>query len=484
MQHFYDGQIRRYITQIIRLMSNFSYADGKGVLTQVPVMYGDITRQVGHLIRDNSENKIPSAPRIGVHVTGMEMDRTRTADSTYTGKIHLRERTYDSANKEYLNTQGKNYTVERLMPTPYNLQLSADIWSTNTEQKLQIMEQILMLFNPSLEIQTTDNYVDWTSLSVVNLENINFSSRSIPVGTESDIDVATLGFSTPIYISPPAKVKKLGVITNVIMSIFDESKGTVDLSSSMPELQAYDDSYANTMKGSDTSTVSKSGMGKSSKSTAHLAVSTASGYDAIVINNVVQLGKNGIAGEIQWSTVLDAEPGIYRASLSKIYLDREGFTAPVVGTFAVNSLDETQIIVNWDEDTIPTNTVIVGPVTTKGTIDYIIDPLKTNPTNIKGDGVRVLLLGDVGSKENADGPDAWKGAAGDLIASENDIIEWDGNDWKIVFDASGNSGQDSTVPEVTYTTNLNTGIQYKWNGAEWTLTFEGEYRKGTWRLVL
>ena len=28
MQHFYDGQVRRYITQIIRLMSNFSYKDG------------------------------------------------------------------------------------------------------------------------------------------------------------------------------------------------------------------------------------------------------------------------------------------------------------------------------------------------------------------------------------------------------------------------------------------------------------------------
>jgi hypothetical protein len=73
------------------------------------------------------------------------------------------------------------------------------------------MEQILMLFNPSLEIQTTDNYVDWTSLSVVNLENITFSSRTIPAGTESEIDIATLGFTTPIWITPPAKVKKLGV---------------------------------------------------------------------------------------------------------------------------------------------------------------------------------------------------------------------------------------------------------------------------------
>jgi|TARA_B100001996_G_scaffold17245_2_gene14216 hypothetical protein len=484
MLHFYDGQIRRYITQIIRLLSNFSYVDGKGKFVKVPVMYGDITRQVGHIIRDNSENKIPSAPRIGVYVAGMEMDRTRTADPSYTGKVHIRERAFDTAGNEYLNEQGKNYTVERMMPTPYNLTVTADIWTTNTEQKLQILEQILMLFNPSLEIQTTDNYVDWTSLSVVNLENINFSSRSIPVGTESDIDVATLGFSTPIYISPPAKVKKLGVITNVVMSIFDESKGTINLQDSMPELQAYDDTNANLAKGSDTSTAGKSGSGKSSKSTASLTVSTASGYDAIVMGNVVQLGKNGIAGEINWREVLESEPGMYRASLSKIYLERAGFTTSVVGTFALNTLDETQLIVNWDEDTIPTNTVLVGPLATKGTIDYIIDPTKTNPTNIRGNGIRILLLGDIGSTENTDGADAWKGSKGDFIAKENDIVEWDGNDWNIVFDASGNSGQDSTVPEVTYTTNLNTGIQYKWDGTEWTLTFEGEYRKGTWRLAL
>ena len=238
MQFFYDGQIRRYITQIIRLMSNFSYKDGDGGLKTIPVMYGDISRQVAHIIRDNSENKLPSVPRMGVYVTGLEMDRTRLADSSFVSKVHVRERAYDSAGKEYLNEQGKNVTVERLMPTPYTLTLNADIWTSNTEQKLQIMEQIMMLFNPSLEIQTTDNYVDWTSLSVVELSQINFSSRTIPLGTETEVDVATLGFTTPIYISPPTKVKKLGVITHIITSIFNEQTGNIDLSQTMPELKA------------------------------------------------------------------------------------------------------------------------------------------------------------------------------------------------------------------------------------------------------
>jgi hypothetical protein len=111
------------------------------------------------------------------------------------------------------------------MPTPYNLTVQVDVITSNFDQKLQIMEQILMLFNPSLEIQTTDNFVDWTSLTTVNLENITFSNRTIPVGTESTYDVFSLTFATPIYISPPAKVKRLGVITNIITSIFTDVDG-------------------------------------------------------------------------------------------------------------------------------------------------------------------------------------------------------------------------------------------------------------------
>ena len=60
-EHFYDGQIRKYLVQLLRLFSNFSYATGDGTKTQVPVLYGDLTRQVSSILRDNSENKIPSA---------------------------------------------------------------------------------------------------------------------------------------------------------------------------------------------------------------------------------------------------------------------------------------------------------------------------------------------------------------------------------------------------------------------------------------
>ena len=58
MEYFYDGQIRRYLTQFMRLMSNFSYKDAKGNLVQIPVRYGDMSRQAALAQRKNSENTI------------------------------------------------------------------------------------------------------------------------------------------------------------------------------------------------------------------------------------------------------------------------------------------------------------------------------------------------------------------------------------------------------------------------------------------
>ena len=486
MQFFYDGQIRRYITQIVRLMSNFSYKDGKGELKTIPVMYGDLTRQVAHIIRDNSENKIPSAPRMAVYITSLEMDRSRTADASYVSKLHVRERAFDENNEEYLNVQGANYTVERLMPTPYTLGINVDIWSTNTDQKLQILEQILMLFNPSLEIQTTDNYVDWTSLTVLDLNGVTFSSRGIPIGTESEIDIATLQFTTPIFISPPTKVKKLGVITKIITSIFNEQTGNIDLGLSMPEMKAYSDETTDTAR-ADINTTADGTVDTSKvvRTDADAVVGTTiSDWDIVVLNSIVQIVDKGVVGTTNWRKVLDAYPGIYQAGISRILLERSDMESTVSGTFALNSLNENQIIVNWDADTIPTNTLING-VTNRGTVDYIIDPSTFNPTAIKVAGLRLLILSDIGAVGQVDGADAWKSTGGaDLVAQTNDIIEWNGTQWNVLFDASANANSDDSTVTTIYTTNLNTGVQYKWNGATWLLSFEGEYRKGTWNLSL
>jgi hypothetical protein len=218
----------------MRIFIGFKYQAGDGTQLSAPVLYGDMTRQVAAIIKENSENKLPSVPRIACYITGIEMDTSRLSDPTFVSKVNIRERRYtedQDGMREYQNIQGGNYTVERLMPTPFKLSMKADIWTSNTDQKLQFFEQISVLFNPSLEIQTTDNFIDWTSLSVVNIKNLQFSSRTIPQGVDSEIDIMSMEFDMPIFISPPAKVKKLGVVRSVIANIFTEDGDIVELES-------------------------------------------------------------------------------------------------------------------------------------------------------------------------------------------------------------------------------------------------------------
>ena len=490
-EHFYDGQIRKYLVQMMRLFSNFSYQTGDGTEKQVPVLYGDLTRQVGSILRDNSENKIPSAPRMAVYITGLELDRDRTSDASYVNKRHVRERAKDS-NGDYTDEQGRQYTVERLMPTPYKLTINVDIWSTNTDMKLQIMEQILMLFNPSLDIQTTDNYLDWTSLTTVMLDSVNFSSRSIPVGVDSEIDVGQMTFSTPIYISPPAKVKRLGVVTNIVTSIFD-GDGYYDFEKMLEgtNLFSIGGATAPYEKGSeqnevvDTGAMPNDGDGvltprKQITRTVKPIIKNPLQHRILILNGQIQLLDNGLPSNTAWSEYFEEIQGTYKPGLSIMYFRKPDISGLVAGRITINPLDETKLSIAWDRDTLPSNDTIQGPARNANqysSVDYIVDPLRYDPqSDTSKAGVRLLILGAIGDADNVDGADAWKNTDNtDFVAGDNDIIEYDGANWHIVFDASAN-------PQTIYTTNLNTGIQYKWDNQEWLLSFEGEYPKGTWRL--
>ena len=208
-------------------------------------------------------------------------------------------------------------------------------------------------------------------------------------------------------------------------------------------------------------------------------VASGKNYDLIVLGNTATLGENGQTGVEEWTEYFKAIPGKYTAGVTQLQLKRTDLASSVNGTVAINELDPTQLIVNWDTDTIPSNTVFEGPTKTSGTIDYIIDPMKFNPTQSKQTGIRLLVLNAIGSSENTDGPDAWKNDDNsDFSAGANDIIEWNGSAWEIVFDASANAENN-----IVYTTNLNTGVQYKYVDDEWILSFEGEYHNGSWRIV-
>ena len=459
-QFFYDQQIRRFLLQFIRAFSNFQVEygkdrDGLTTLQTVPVKYGDSTRMVSAIVRENSENKILPTPMISCYITGLEYNPERRQDPTFVDKKHIRMRKFDANTNSYTTQQGNAFTIERMMPVPYTLQMSVDIWTSNTNQKLQLLEQLLVLFNPALEIQSTDNYLDWTSLSYIELAATQFTSRSIPQGVDDQIDIATLQFTVPIFLSAPAKVKKLGVINKIVASIYDDNggiaDGVIDGEILLGTRQKFTPmNFGIILLGNTVQILDRN-------------ETTTNKVDYSPINDPPE--KIG-TDDVSWAALIN-QYGELQGGISQLRLETGG-TAEIIGTIAFHPSDPHKLLWTLQSDTIPTNDL---PAITK-----IINPLKSGPDAglaTAATGQRYLILNAIGNSSNTDGPDAW----GNLVASANDIIEYNGTNWQVAFDSS--SEQD-----IHYITNTNTGLQYKWTGNEWIKSYEGEYKAGDWSIVL
>ena len=463
MLHFYEGQIRKFLTQFIRILSNFSVETGRGKdgginLRAVPVVYGDPTRQVANIIRNNSENALNYAPKIACYVRELNYDRERMQNPYHVEKQHLRERDVDS-DGNYTNQLGAGYTVEKVMPSPFRLEVTADIFSSNTDQKLQILEQILYLFNPDFEIQKTDNYIDWTSLSYVELGGITFSSRTIPVGADSEIDVASLQFSMPIWLSPPVKVKKLGVVQKIIMSMYDDEGGIAKGLISGPLIsQSFitPNNFGLLVTGNQLRLLGSTGTNvKSGGDGFHTGANEPNNFDPF----------ETFGPAVNWKVLIDQYGKVINGTSQIRLTQPDG--KEIIGTIATTTLDDTILLYTIDDDTIPSNTLTA--------VKKIINPATFDP-GTPANGDRYLVINDVGDSTASFQSSTW----GTLVASVGDIIEYNSTTgkWNVAFDASD---PDSTQH---YVTNLNTGIQYRWDGTEWKKSYEGVYAAGNWSIVL
>jgi len=450
-QYFYDRQIRRYIQQFIRLFSGFSVQMGINddklpIFQTVPVRYGDINRMAAHITRENSENIVNTVPFISCYVTSLDMAPTMRTYQNHVEKVQVYEKKVDQTTGQTTDELGNRYTIERYAPVPYTLVMNCDIWTSNTDQKLQLLEQIMVLFNPTLNIHTTDNPFDWSSLSFVEMTNSVWSSRSVGSGIDDIVDASTLTFSMPIYINPPAKVKQQKLIHTLINQLYslddddldnfrnNEPFDTTTLQYTVVTFEDYKLSYEN-------------------------------GTAYLLANNGSNISPK--TGELlEWEN--EIKPfGILREGISQIRLRRS--TDPgdveldVIGRLSFDDTNPNALIVDIDPATIPSNTLTA--------IDAVVDPSK----NFPGDGSvpapavgqRYLLAAMLPVSAN------WTMA----VANINDIIEFNGTNWIVSFDSQSVSTQQ-------YVTNVASSDQLEWTGSEWINSFEGVYNAGFWRLYL
>ena len=445
IDYFYDGQIRRFLLQVVRAFSGFQYEgalqpDGTRQLRVVPCRMASQNKQVGTIMRNNSENTLLSTPMITVFIKELEAERDRTQAPGFVSTVQVHERATDPITGEYTGEPGSTYTVERMMPHPLKATIQVDIWTSNELQKHQLFEQIFMAFNVGFDIQSSDNALDWTAMTTMTLDNMTWTSRSVPVGTSDEIDVMSFVFKLPMWISPPAKVKQQKLIHQIVANVLDDQLGPID-----------------TIDGN----ASQHGSGGL---VTRSIVTPGNHKIAIEGDEITLLGS--FEGDVpSWADLL-VQYGVLTPAQSQLRIRADvdqSTDLDIIGTIQLDNTRPNVLFWQVDIDTIPSNT--------QKPVDAIIDPLRHLPGKelpLATAGQRYLILEDIGPSV------AW----GDISAREGDIIEYSATGgWQVSFNAA-------TTTALQYVVNLRSGKQLRFLDGSWIMAIDGTYNTGFWRLLL
>lgn len=445
VQYFYDEQIRRVVIQFMRIFGGFKYksgkdADGNVTYLTVPCVYGDGSRQANQIIRNNSENTINSVPRIACYMSGLRYDNSRSGYQGNVETLLVTERKFDQETGKYTSEIGNRYQVDRLQPAPLDLDFKVDIWTTNSDQKLQLFEQIFILFNPDLDIQTTSSPLDWTGIQTVRLDEIIWDNDGANRGTDDSINVLSMSFTVKSYLNPPARVKRQNLIHTIIQRMGDRID---DCDGSASFANGDDPIYTITTPGNH-------------------AVQLTGDQLILLGSHKNVLDENG--NVYSWAQLID-EYGEIKVGSSKIRLrwvsDIEDDTKDIIGYISYGVADN-ELIFDVIAETLP--------LTTLPPINKIINPHELSPGSglpIATSGQYYLITDEIGS-----GSINW----GSLAAQPNDIIMFDGVNWVVSFPASSNT--------LEYLINLDTGVLMNFINHTWQDFINTTYSAGYFRLML
>lgn len=442
--HFYDEQMKRFLEQIVRAFSGFQYLTGRRgdkapKLRVVPCTMAKRNAQVAMIQRNLSENTLNTVPMITVDHTGLTFNAERLQNPHHVGSVQVYERARDPITGQLTDQLGNSITVERLMPRPFTMQVQVDIWTSNQEQKHQLMEQILPVICPTFDIQNSDNPLDWSALTNVHVTDLTWTSVSVPIGDASTaIDIATIQLEVPMWLSPPAKVKRMRVIESVVTNI---NNGQYD-------------AKGNLVSGETLST----------------EVTTPGDHHIEIAHGVVKLlgskaNEVGPDGEpYRWTDLFHQYSKALMPSQTQLRIRNSlDENAPeIIGRLQYGD-DENLVEWQIDIDSLPSNTL--APVVA------VIDPMKNFPGDgtlpVAAEGQRYLLIDDLPENNQA-----W----GMVGARANAIMQYHNGEWTVPF-----SGMPTNT--VQYVLNSKTARQLRWDGDNWTLAIDGTYAPGFWRII-
>jgi hypothetical protein len=263
------------------------------------------------------------------------------------------------------------------------------------------------------------------------------------------------------WINPPAKLKRSGLIAEIVTQVFE----VADVNAIRVDAVGEYDPFT-CFGGIPVQIVTTVGNYR-------ISVSQNSGVEQITLLN--EFGQ--IDPALSWQDLIQ-KYGQITPNITKIRLkldpNLDVTDSDIIGGIAQDPLHQNILIFTPDIDTLPANTIL--PV-----ID-IIDPTEVYPGNVldpAAAGQRYLLTShDSRGEEPAIPSNVPSSPWGqNLVAYPNDVIEYNGTAWVVIFDSQNSVGKN-------YLINSNNSSQYMYDSStsEWTYSYLGTYSPGFWRI--
>jgi len=206
-QQFYNETIRKVVIAFGTMFNDIHLVrkDNSGTIIQtmkVPLAYGPRQKFLVRLREDADLTKqvAVTLPRIGFEITGLSYDPARKLNRVQ------KFRKVKGDNNKQLDTQ--------YMPVPYNVDFDLYILSKQSDDALQIVEQILPYFQPDYTVTIKDNIEMGTKRDVpIVLNGVTYEDDYEGDFTSRRSIIYSLSFTTKFYLYGP--VTSLKVIKTV-----------------------------------------------------------------------------------------------------------------------------------------------------------------------------------------------------------------------------------------------------------------------------
>ena len=204
-RQFYHETVRNIIVGFGTLFNDIHVVrkNNSGVVTQsmkVPLAYGPKQKWLARLDQDAGlDSKVAiTLPRMGFEIQNLTYDPARKLN-----RVQKFKKVKSSAsNSNKLDTQ--------FMPVPYNLNIQLYVMAKNSDDALQMVEQILPYFQPDYTLTIKDMPEMGVARDIpIVLNSINYEDNYQGDYTERRAIMYTLDFTTKFYLYGPVTSSKV-----------------------------------------------------------------------------------------------------------------------------------------------------------------------------------------------------------------------------------------------------------------------------------